>query len=74
MEHRKQAHAEPVQRSHDLIALRHRWGEEYDIGWDEEFVARRREGGLLVFAATADGLHRALEFDLSTRTFPRHHG
>ena len=51
----------------EIMSLRDRWGEHYNIGWDQEFVAGWRQGGATVFAPTADALQRALEFDMGVR-------
>jgi len=52
-------------RGQQLAHLRHTWGDAYDIGWDEEWVARRRDDKGTIFAATASGLEETLKLDLS---------
>jgi len=53
---------------YDLEALRHDWGDAYEIGRDEEhgWNARRRDGrGDLLTAADPDGLYKVIAADYS---------
>jgi hypothetical protein len=47
----------------DLTWLQARWRQEWDLGWDEEYVAVSRDGGVTVFAPTADAMNQALQLD-----------
>lgn len=51
----------------DLAWLQARWRGEWDLGWDEEYVAVSRHGGVTVFAPTADAMNQTLKFDRGLR-------
>jgi hypothetical protein len=44
-----------------------RWRHERDLGWHEEYVAVRREGGVTVFAPTAEAMNQALKLERGMR-------
>lgn len=61
-------------RDDALRALRHGWGDAYDIGCDSEhgWHARRRDGkGGVITADDADGLWTAVRVDYAARPVPR---
>jgi hypothetical protein len=57
-------------RANALTALRDHWGEVYEIGWDEEFVADSRDGRVSIFAPTAEALLEAMRLDYLIRCNP----
>jgi hypothetical protein len=56
----------PCPEPGDLACLQARW-QEWDLGWDDEYVAVRKDGGITVFAPTADAMDQALELDRGIR-------
>ncbi len=54
-------------RHYEASVLMSRWGMDYEIGWDEEFVAVARDGGLAAFSQTADGMHKVLMWNAMLR-------
>ncbi len=51
----------------DLAWLQSRWRQEWDLGWDDEYVAVSKDGGTTVFAPTADAMNQALKVDRGIR-------
>jgi hypothetical protein len=51
----------------DLAWLQSRWRQEWDLGWDDEYVAVSKDGGTTVFAPTADAMNQALKLDRGIR-------
>ena len=51
----------------DLAWLQARWRQEWDLGWDEEYVAVHRASGATIFAPTADGMNQTLKLDRGMR-------
>jgi hypothetical protein len=51
----------------DLAWLQSRWRQEWDLGWDDEYVAVSKEGGVTVFAPAADAMNQALKLDCGLR-------
>lgn len=46
-----------------LAWLQSRWRHGWDLGWDDEYVAVSKDGGITVFARTADAMNQALKLD-----------
>jgi hypothetical protein len=63
------------QRERDLTDLKYHWGEAYDIRWESGetggWVARRRDTGEPVRAATAADLDTAMFKDYNAEPVPR---
>jgi hypothetical protein len=51
----------------DLAWLQSRWPQEWDLGWDDEYVAVSKEGGITVSAPTADAMNQTLKLDRGLR-------
>lgn len=51
----------------DLAWLQARWRQEWDLGWDEEYVAVHRAGGATIFAPTAGTMNQTLKLDRGMR-------
>jgi hypothetical protein len=56
----------------DLAWLQARWRQEWDLGWDDEYVAVHRGGGATIFAPTADAMNQTLKLDRGMRLLRVH--
>ena len=60
-----------VQRGMQLADLRWHWGDAYEINWSGAFRGVRRDNGLALVAASADGLRALIRSDYSRRPVRR---
>jgi len=60
-----------VDRGMELADLCWHWGDAYEINWSGAFRGVRRDNGLALVAASADGLRALIRSDYSRRPVPR---